>query len=90
MTYSGSTGSADFIHFRSGPDKINFICHDIVHSLYEDNSDNLWIGTIAGVNKTDLKKKNIRTYIKSDNPNSIDLLDNVIASVYQDVTENYG
>ncbi len=84
MTYSESTGSADFIHFRSGPDKTNFISHDIVHSLYEDNSNNLWIGTIAGVNKTDLKKKSIRTYMKSDNPSSINLLDNVIASVYQD------
>ncbi len=84
MTYSGSTGSAFFIHFRSGPDKTNFISHDIVHSLFEDDSKNLWIGTLTGVNKTDLKKKSIRTYIKSDNPNSINLLDNVIASVYQD------
>ncbi len=84
MTFSEATGSADFIHFRSGTDNSNYISHDIVHSLYEDNSNNLWIGTLSGVNKTDLKKKSIRTYTKSDNPNSINLLDNVIASVYQD------
>ncbi len=77
-------GSAEFIHFSSGPDNTNYISHDIVPSLFEDNSQNLWIGTIAGIDKTDLKKKNIQTYIKSENPNSVDLLDNVIASVYQD------
>jgi len=84
MTYSRSTGPTGFIHFRSGPDKTNFISHDKIHSLYEDKSNNLWIGTLTGVNKTDLKKKSIRTYMKSDNPNSFNLLDNVIASVYQD------
>ena len=84
MTYSDPAGSADFIHFRHGLDKINSISHDIVHSLCEDSSNNLWIGTVAGIDKTDLKRKSIRTYMKSDNLNSIDLLDNVIASVYQD------
>jgi PAS domain S-box-containing protein len=84
MIYNEATGTADFIHFRSGPDRTNFISHDIVHALYEDNSNNLWIGTLTGLNKTDLKKKGIRTYLKSDNPNSIDLLDNVIASLFQD------
>ena len=84
MTYNETTGSADFIHFRSGTNMTSSLSHDIVHSLYEDASNNLWIGTLAGVDKTDLKKKSIRTYMKSDNPNSINLLDNVIASVYQD------
>ena len=84
MINTSPMGTAEFFHFRSGSDNTNYISHDIVHSLFEDNSNNLWIGTIAGVDKTYLKKKNIRTYYKSDNPNSIDLLDNVIASVYQD------
>ena len=80
----GSPGTTDFFHFRSGPDNTNYISHDIVPSLFEDNSNNLWIGTIAGIDKTDLKKKNIQTYNKSEDPNSVDLLDNVIASVYLD------
>ncbi|KPL11233.1 MAG: hypothetical protein AMS26_20420 [Bacteroides sp. SM23_62] len=88
MTDPGSAGRAAFIHFRSGPDNTNYLSHDIIHSLFEDHSNNLWIGTIAGVDKTDLKKKNIRTYNKSDDPNSIDLLDNVIASIYQDDDRN--
>jgi len=77
-------GTADYIHFESGPENAGYINHDIVLSLCEDYSRNLWIGSLAGIDKSDLKKKNIRTYVKSDNPNSIDLLDNIIASVYQD------
>jgi len=70
--------------FRSGAGIRNVISHDIVYTLYEDNSYNLWIGTIAGADKTDLKKQNIRYYKKSNDPGSIDLLDNIIASVYMD------
>ncbi len=84
MTYDESTGYANFIQFRSGSNKTDFVCHDIVYSLFEDKSENMWIGTVAGINKTDLKRKSIETYLKSDSPNSIELLDNVIASVYQD------
>ncbi len=84
----GPAGTSDFFHFRSGPDNTNYISHDIVPSLFEDNSHNLWIGTIAGIDKTDLKKKSIQTYIKSENPNSVDLLDNVIASIYMDDIRN--
>jgi PAS domain S-box-containing protein len=88
ITDMGSVGPADLFHFRSGPDNTNYISHDIVSSLFEDNSHNLWIGTIAGIDKTDLKKKSIQTYNKSENPNSINLLDNVIASVYMDDDRN--
>lgn len=80
-------GSVESDQFRSGAGISNEISHDIVYSLYEDNSFNLWIGTIAGLDKTDLKKKNFRIYKKSDNPNSVDLLDNIIASVYKDPSE---
>jgi PAS domain S-box-containing protein len=88
MIGNGQKGPAEFYHFRSGPDNTTYIGHDIVYSLFEDNSNNLWIGTIAGIDKSDLKKKNIRTYNKSENPNSIDLLDNIIASIYQDDDRN--
>ena len=79
-----SAGIPEFTHFRNLADNNNFIGHDIVLSLLEDRSHNLWIGTLSGVDKTDLKKKSITSYEKSDNPNSIDLLDNVIASIFED------
>ncbi len=78
----------EFTHFRNLADNSNYIGHDIVLSLLEDRSENLWIGTLAGVDKTDLKKRSISYYAKSDNPNSIDLLDNVIASVFVDDDQN--
>jgi ligand-binding sensor domain-containing protein/signal transduction histidine kinase len=58
--------------------------HNINLSLLIDNSDNLWIGTLSGLNKTDLKKRNFKLYRKSDSPYSVDLAGNVVASVYKD------
>ena len=74
---------ADFAHFRSIPDNPNCISHDIVYSLLTDLSDNLWIGTIAGMDKLDLKKKKFSHYKKTEDPASLNLLDNVIASIYR-------
>ena len=73
------------------PDKIDyflsdrdFISHDILYSLFIDNSDNLWVGSIAGIDKTNLKKTGIGIYANTSNSDSYNLLDNVIASVYRD------
>ena len=60
------------------------IGHNIVQSLIIDRSENLWIGTLQGISKTDLKKKKFSLYRKSNSPNSLDLLGNVIASLYKD------
>jgi len=78
------TGQVEFKHFRNLADNLNYLGHDIVISLCEDESHNLWIGTLAGVDKTDLKKSSIKSYQKSNDPNSLDLLDNIIASVFED------
>ncbi|MBN1791762.1 MAG: hypothetical protein JW830_14775 [Bacteroidales bacterium] len=85
MTSGIGENAAEFTHFRSLADNTSYISHDIVYSLYEDNSRNLWIGTIAGIDKMDLKKKKFHHYKKTDDPASVDLLDNVIASLYKDV-----
>jgi signal transduction histidine kinase/streptogramin lyase len=55
-----------------------------VQSLLIDRSENLWIGTLQGISKTDLKKKKFQLYRRSNSPNSLDLLGNVIASLYKD------
>jgi len=60
------------------------IGHNIVQSLLIDRSENLWIGTLQGISKTDLKKKKFAIYQNSHSPNSLNLLGNVIASIYQD------
>ncbi|MBU8892867.1 MAG: PAS domain-containing protein [Bacteroidales bacterium] len=84
MVWNWDTGDFELTPFRSGPNHVNFIGHDIVYSLFEDRSQNLWIGTLAGLDRTDLKTKKFRSYKKTDDPNSLDLLDNIIGSVYID------
>ncbi len=59
------------------------IAHNIVQSLIIDQSENLWVGTLSGISKTDLKKKKFKLYRNSNSPNTIDLLGNVIASIYK-------
>jgi len=59
------------------------LSHNIIQSLIIDKSENLWIGTISGISKTDLKQKKFRLYRNSDSPNSIDLLGNVIAGLFK-------
>jgi len=59
------------------------IGHNIVQSLIIDRSQNLWIGTLSGISKTDLKKKKFILYRNSNSPNSLNLLGNVIASLYK-------
>lgn len=60
------------------------IGHNLVQSLMIDKSENLWIGTLQGISKTDLKKNKFALYRRSNSPNSLNLLDNVIASLYKD------
>jgi ligand-binding sensor domain-containing protein/signal transduction histidine kinase len=60
------------------------IGHNIVQSLIIDRSENLWIGTLQGISKTDLKKKKFNLYRKSNSPNSLNLLGNVVASLFKD------
>lgn len=64
-----------------------FISHDIVYSLYIDHSDNLWTGTISGLDVVNLKPSGIRYYSTDNGPDSYNLLDNIIASVYTDEDE---
>ena len=59
------------------------ISHDIVLSLLKDKSNNLWIGTLNGLDKTDLKNKKFNLFRKTNDKNSLDLIDNVIAGIYQ-------
>jgi len=59
------------------------ICYDLIQSLIIDKSENLWIGTLNGISKTDLKKKKFNLHRKNNSSNSLDLLGNVIASLYK-------
>ena len=57
------------------------LAHNIVQSLLIDQSENLWVGTLAGISKTDLKKDKFRLFRNGNSPSSVDLLGNVIGGM---------
>lgn len=66
----------------------SFLNNSFVNALLIDRSQNLWIGTLNGLDKTDLKDPLFKLYRRSAEASSIDLLDNVIASIYKDKEGN--
>ena len=75
-----SPGTVTIQNYTTGNSDLG---HNIVQALIIDKSENLWVGTLQGISKTDLKKKKFILYRKSNSPNSLDLLGNVIASLYK-------
>jgi len=59
------------------------IGHDIVQPMLIDKSENLWVGTLRGVSKTDLKQKKFRLFRNNNLPGSTPLLGNVIAGLFK-------
>jgi len=72
------------VFYKSDPTNQSAISHDIILDILIDNSNNLWLGTLKGLNKTDLKPEKFKLYRNSTDNKSINLLDNVIASLYKD------
>ena len=78
-TYSGVSTfnpNNNFIHLKSGP-KDNGISDNVIHGIYEDNDNILWIGTNESglniINKENLKnlnKENVK-YLNKENSNLI-------------------
>jgi len=60
----------------------NYLTNNDVQALLIDKSENLWIGTLNGLDKVDLKAKKFKLYRNSNNPGSVNLLDNVIAAIF--------
>jgi ligand-binding sensor domain-containing protein len=67
----------------SEEESANFLNHSIVKTLMIDHSHNLWIGTLKGLDKIDLKDQRFTLYRRSSEADSYNLLDNVIASIYK-------
>lgn len=61
-----------------------FLSNSFINTIVIDNSDNLWLGTLNGLGKIDLKPPIFKLYRKTSRQGSTDLLDNVIASIYKD------
>jgi len=74
---------SDFARIQNFTEENSTIRHSIVQSLLIDKSENLWVGTLDGISKTDLKESKFQLYRNSNSPNSINLLGNVIAGMYK-------
>ena len=77
-----SSGNSDELVFRY-QDSGNSISNDVLLTLFIDRSNLLWIGNLNGIDKLDLKRAKFNLYQKSGNINSVELSDNIIASVYK-------
>ncbi len=62
----------------------NGLGHNIVLCLACDRSQNLWAGTLRGLSQTDLKPARFSLYRNDNTSSSVNLLGNVIASIYKD------
>ncbi len=70
--------------FVNQADNPNGLTHNIVYDLYIDRSNNLWVGTLNGIDKTDLKQKKFNLYRKTTDPGTINLADNVMAALFKE------
>jgi signal transduction histidine kinase/DNA-binding NarL/FixJ family response regulator/streptogramin lyase len=73
-----------FTHYQNDPGDPHSLSHNIVRSLYVDNSGTLWIGTFGGgLNRFDSKTEDFVRYLHDpDNPSS--LSDNTVMSIFED------
>lgn len=80
---SKMTLNGDVARFENLTSDNNGLSHNIVLALKIDRSNNLWVGALQGISKTDLKKQKFQLYRKEKSPYSVDLLGNVVASIYK-------
>jgi signal transduction histidine kinase/ligand-binding sensor domain-containing protein len=88
LTFDRNFKISEQVNFSNTGQNTDKLSHNIVLSLSIDKSNLLWIGTLNGIDKIDLKKRKFNLYSKSNDFNSVDLLDNVIASLFEDKQNN--
>jgi ligand-binding sensor domain-containing protein len=85
--------SADYVfaHYKNNSDPSS-ITGGMVRTLLEDDKQNLWIGTISGLDLLDLKtfKKGIHSFahFKNDPNRRTSLSNNSILTLFQDIQKN--
>jgi len=81
-----------FTHYKKNNSDPSSITGGIVRTLLEDDKQNLWIGTISGLDLLDLKtfKKGINsfTHCRNDPNRRTSLSSNSIYSLFQDMQKN--
>ncbi len=76
--------SGNFINYKKDLINPNGINDHFIRSIFLDNSDNLWVGTLGnGLNKVNLKSKKFQHYQKKIN-NHLSLSENYVRSICED------
>jgi ligand-binding sensor domain-containing protein len=73
----------NFYIYENNPDDKNSISHNAVHSLVEDASKNLWVGTSSGLNLYNREQDNFINF-KTIPENTRPLNNEYISSLYAD------
>jgi signal transduction histidine kinase/ligand-binding sensor domain-containing protein/CheY-like chemotaxis protein/AraC-like DNA-binding protein len=74
-----------FQFFRNDPQNPNSISSNIIHSIAEDNSGQMWLGTgqfLGGIEKVILENPAFRHFLPE--VDRIDMLDNVVRAIMED------
>ncbi len=69
--------------YESSSANPNSLSHNNIYSLWIDRTNNLWVGTLVGADKLDLKKKKFQLYQRNSTSNSIPLAGNVMAAIFE-------
>ncbi|MFC2104705.1 two-component regulator propeller domain-containing protein [Bacteroidota bacterium] len=83
ISFSSNDQVKSVQRFLSQSGNVNAISGNSIYSLFIDNSNNLWIGAIAGIDIIDLKRKKFRLYRRTADINSIQLSDNAIFPIFE-------
>ncbi|MFC2152489.1 two-component regulator propeller domain-containing protein, partial [Bacteroidota bacterium] len=83
ISFSSEGQIKSVLRFLSQSGNVNTISGNSIYSLFIDNSNNLWIGAIAGIDIIDLKRKKFRLYRRTADINSIPLSDNAIFPIFE-------
>lgn len=70
MLQFDSKGNAKFTHYQSNQNDSNSISSNYVQTIFEDDDGYLWIGTLSGLNRLDIKNGTFKAYrIENGLPN---------------------
>ena len=78
--------SKNFSHFKNDPQDSNSICSNRIYKIYGDKSNNIWIGTINGLDLYN-RELNYFSHFRFNIEDPTSLSSNEINSIYEDKAE---
>jgi len=86
--YRMNVNSGQATHFRHSPAIPGSISSDGIWTVFEDSDQELWIGTLQGLNKFDREKETFSLGLARQHPAGNKLSENAITTIFED-SEGY-